>query len=74
VERARMGLSMARTPQTVKAQGIPQAVPSPISLLPLPPLPRRISPQAFQPGIPAHTQRQRVIGASNLSVQDQGFA
>ena len=42
MERARMGLSMAWTPQTVKTQTIPQAVPSPISLLPPPPLPRRL--------------------------------
>ena len=32
---------MAWPPQTVKTQGIPPAVLPPISLLPLPPLPRR---------------------------------
>ena len=52
-ERARMGLSMARAPGTVKAQGIPPAVLPPISLLPHPPLPRRhwmrIRPQSFPP-------------------------
>jgi hypothetical protein len=42
---------MAWPPQTVKTQGIPPAVLPPISLLPLPPLPRwhmsRITPQPF---------------------------